>query len=314
MIYKLLLVRNRFTDSISLQKGLDWFKLNTPIEMVTEQLVTDFDVTTEKINNATYSGVVCGDDIYPKLRSVIPEGKYHAVVFMYGNTLDGIRVNVSKALPLYPGTDLVQLCKTNDGGKTINHELFHTFFHRLQRQQVLVEDPMDSVVIDGRVLAYYNNDNLDAVPSNRSIALGRISPYWDKVANIMVLSNPPTVPPALSLYKYFSPAEVSKYKLVPELWALLDKIRELSGVPISCTSGRRTVAENKAVGGTENSAHLRGLAVDWYCVDNFKRTKYLKAIANCGVPLFLEVAQRHLHIDIDASIHALDQTIISEDD
>ncbi len=193
MVYKLLIVRNRFTDKIKVQKGLDWFKKNTPLEITTEEITTDFDVTTEKISNATYSGVICGEDIYPKLRTVVPEGKYHAVVFIYGNNLDGIRVNASKALPLYPGTDLIQLCITKDGGTILNHEMFHTFFHRLQRQQVMVEDPMDSVTINGKVYPYYNNKFLDAKPSNRSIALERLSKYWDKVATILLLR--PVTPP-----------------------------------------------------------------------------------------------------------------------
>lgn len=188
MTYKILLVRNRFTEKIKIQKGLDWFSTNTPITIVTEELVTDFDVTTEKISNQKYSGVICGDDIYPKLRSVIPEGKYHAVVFMYGNDLAGIRVNVSKQLPLYPGTDLIQLCDTKDNGKSLNHEIFHTFFHRLQRQQVPVEDPMDFVVVDGIGRHYWNNGDLDAKPSNRSIALDRLKSYWNKVAHILILS------------------------------------------------------------------------------------------------------------------------------
>jgi len=313
MQYKLLIVKNRYSKSLDFKKGLEWFKANTPLEIITEELITDFDVTTEKINNATYSGVICGDDIYPKLRTVIPEGKYHAVVFVYGNSLNGIRVNASKAYPLYPGTDLIQLSTLNDGGKSLNHEIFHTLFHRLQRQQIMVEDCMDSVIVNEKIYAYYNNDDLNASHSNRSIAMERISPYWDKVGNILVLSQPSTIPSALSSYIFFSPAEVQKFKLVPELWSLMDKIRGLSGVSIIGTSGRRTIAENIAVGGQPNSAHLRGLAFDWVCTDNFKRTKYIKAIIECGVPVFLEIAKKHIHLDIDASIHALGQTIPSED-
>jgi hypothetical protein len=185
MTYKVLIVRNRYKKKLKLSKGLDWFKKRTPIEIVTEELVTDFDVTTEHISNQSYAGVICGDDIYPKLRTVIPEGKYHAVVFVYGNQLDGIRVNVAKALPLYPGTDLIQLCTVSDSGKSLNHEIFHTFIHRLQRQQVMIEDPMDRVVVDGIWQNYYNNSNLDAKPSNRSIAIERITPYWDKITTII---------------------------------------------------------------------------------------------------------------------------------
>lgn len=194
MQYKILLVRNRTSKTFDFKKGLEWFKAHTPLEIVHEELVTDFDVTTEKINNASYSGVICGDDIYPKLRFVIAEGKYHVVVFIPGNDLNGIRVNATKVLPLYPGTDLIQLFKINDGGKVLNHELFHTFFHRLQRQQVMgLEDPMDMVVIDGVLHPYYNNDGLDNVPSNRTIAIARLTPYWDKIANILILNKMPNV-------------------------------------------------------------------------------------------------------------------------
>ncbi len=184
MTYKILFVRNRIKGKFKLKKYLDWFKKNTPLEIVTEEIETDFDVTTEHISNATYKGVVCGDDIYPKLRTVVPEGKYHAVVFIYGNKLEGIRVNVAKTLPLYRGTDLIQLCTLGDNGKSLNHEIFHTFFHRLQRQQVMIEDPMDFVVHEGVGRPYFNNSSLNEKPSNRSVALERLAPYWDKVAHI----------------------------------------------------------------------------------------------------------------------------------
>lgn len=192
--YKLLIVKNRYDKKLSLNKYLNWFKENNLIEIVTEEIDTDFDVTTEKIKNATFSGVICGDDIYDKLRTVVPEGKYNAVVFIYGNDLNGIRVNVSKVLPLYAGTDLIQLCTLKDNGKALNHEIFHTFIHRLQRQQVMIEDPMDSVIVDGVIRAYYNNDVFDLkIKSNRTKAIERIGNNWDKVAKILVLDSKPIV-------------------------------------------------------------------------------------------------------------------------
>ena len=83
MLYKLLIVRNRFTKTLNIQKGLDWFKNNTPLEVVVaDEISTEFDTTTEKISGqGGRAGVIAGDDIYDKLRTVIAEGKYHAVVF-----------------------------------------------------------------------------------------------------------------------------------------------------------------------------------------------------------------------------------------
>jgi len=315
MIYKLLLVKNRYTKTLNFKKGLEWFKINTPLDVIiADEISTDFEVTTEKISNATYSGVICGDDIYPKLRTVIEEGKYNAVVFVYGNNLNGIRVNATKALPLYPGTDLVQICTTSDGGKSLNHEIFHTFFHRLQRQQVMIEDPMDSVVINGVVKHYYNNESINAKPSNRSIAIERLTPYWDKVEKILILNQTPMTLPTTSPYTHFSTKEIAKFQLKTELWEILDDSRALAGTPFILTSGFRTVEQNAAVGGKANSSHLRGLAADISCVDNKKRTAIIRGILGCGRPVFLEIAKKHIHIDIDSSIHELGQTITENDD
>ena len=293
-MYKLLIVKNRYTKKLNFSVGLDWFKKNTPIQMSIEEISTDFDVTTEKISNATYKGVICGDDIYPKLRTVIPEGKYHAVIFVYGNKLDGIRVNVAKQLPLYPGTDLIQLCQVTDKGKSLNHELFHTFFHRLQRQQIMIEDPMDSVVVDGILKHYFNNENLNSKHSNRTIALDRLKPYWDKVLNILVLN---TQTPQPTQYKYFKESEVVGLKT--KLVEMLDKAREIAGIPFVINSGYRTLAHNAEVGGTEDSSHTKGLAVDLRARNSTEHFLITKGLIIAGFTRISKKYPSHIHCDID---------------
>lgn len=119
---------------------------------------------------------------------------------------------------------------------------------------------------------------------------------------------------AKSKYQFFSEGEVAKFKLVPELWQVLDKARKEAGIPFLLTSGFRTPAENASAGGGANSAHLRGMAIDIHCIDTEKAFKIVKALMNCGTPVFIEQAQKHIHVDIDASIHGLNRLMASEDD
>lgn len=178
MIYKILLVKNRLRTKPNIKRYLDWFKLNTPIELVTEEITTDFDVTTKKAGNETYSGVICGDDILEKLRTVVPEHKYNCVVFMYGNELDGIRISAASGEPLYPDTDFVQTWRVTDNGKTINHELFHAFFCKAIRCGANLYDPMDTYI---KNLIF----TIDGVTdTNREMALKSLKPYWDIICAI----------------------------------------------------------------------------------------------------------------------------------
>lgn len=71
--------------------------------------------------------------------------------------------------------------------------------------------------------------------------------------------------------KYFKPEEFaskdgakSPYSNVVQdcLLELLDKIREEYGSPIVVTSGYRSEAHNRAVGGVSGSTHTLGLAAD----------------------------------------------------
>lgn len=58
----------------------------------------------------------------------------------------------------------------------------------------------------------------------------------------------------------------------------LDKVREKMGVPITVTSGYRSTALNKAVGGVVNSQHTKGLAADLVCYDKIGLVNCIKEI------------------------------------
>lgn len=84
---------------------------------------------------------------------------------------------------------------------------------------------------------------------------------------------------------------------------MLDHARGIAGVPFVITSGRRSVAENATAQGVENSAHLRGLAVDLACPLPGNRFKMVQALLMAGFRR-IGVYNLHLHCDTDLSLPA----------
>ena len=75
------------------------------------------------------------------------------------------------------------------------------------------------------------------------------------------------------------PNEIPSFEVAFNLYdtaCFLQKLRNLIGMPIVVTSGYRSEAVNKAVGGAKNSAHLRGGAADIRCKDNEKLLNVIK--------------------------------------
>lgn len=102
-------------------------------------------------------------------------------------------------------------------------------------------------------------------------------------------------------YKYFSQKEVDTFKLKPELWAKLDEARDLAGISFVITSGTRTPAHNKSVGGASNSAHLTGEGCDIRCRNNEERHKMLRALFLVGINR-VGIYDSHIHCDISKTL------------
>lgn len=174
---KILIVRNRFKKKLNWTKGIEYFSKNTPIQLEIEEVSTDWDLTFRHVSNDKYEATqnIIVTDYYDKLRSIAPEGKYDAVCLVYGNDAPGIRVSATESTPLYPDTDVMQVVKETDGGKTFNHEIFHVLFYKLARKGILLKDCMDT---------YKNDKSLDLnIDSNRNDALKLLAPYWNTLLN-----------------------------------------------------------------------------------------------------------------------------------
>ena len=84
-------------------------------------------------------------------------------------------------------------------------------------------------------------------------------------------------------------------KMQPEFLALLDQCRQDSGVPFIINSCYRSPAKNKRVGGSPNSMHLFGRAVDITCTLPSTRAVIMKAALSLG--LTVGVMRDALHLD-----------------
>lgn len=176
MDYKILIIRNRYTKRLQLQKCFDWFKENANLNITTEEITTDLDLESLQVGNHKFTGVIA-KGLNAKLKPIVPENKYNAVIFVYGNNLDGIRLNAANwEGSLYQNTELIQV--SDPRWQTVNHEMFHGFFGKLSRmgigQHVGVVDNMDTYFRDN-ILDVNNGD------TNRVIALRTLKPYWDKI-------------------------------------------------------------------------------------------------------------------------------------
>lgn len=126
----------------------------------------------------------------------------------------------------------------------------------------------------------------------------KFSDHKGKIQDLMVFTDIPNMIKEIKRYKYFTNEEVKGLK--PELITMLDKARELAGVPFVLTSTLRSPEVNDDVGGVQNSAHLSGLAVDIRVRNSNERFRILKALIEVGFNR-IGVAKTFCHADIDKS-------------
>jgi uncharacterized protein YcbK (DUF882 family) len=108
--------------------------------------------------------------------------------------------------------------------------------------------------------------------------------------------------------RYFKTEEfASRYeagsgsKMDPKFLSTLDNIRHDCGFPFVITSAYRTIEHNKSVGGAQNSAHLRGHAVDIRCSDGAQRLAIVSNAIKHGIKR-IGIAKTFVHLDNDPTL------------
>lgn len=81
----------------------------------------------------------------------------------------------------------------------------------------------------------------------------------------------------------------------------LDRMRAQAGFPFIINSGFRTVAHNKKVRGTANSAHIRGRAADIRAVTDAQKLAIVKAAIDQGITR-IGWGRTFIHVDDDPSL------------
>jgi uncharacterized protein YcbK (DUF882 family) len=79
---------------------------------------------------------------------------------------------------------------------------------------------------------------------------------------------------------------------------MLDKARDIAGVPFVISSGYRCASHNAAVGGVPTSAHVKGLAVDIKAVGSRNRFKVVEALIVMGCNR-IGIGKDFVHVDMD---------------
>lgn len=101
--------------------------------------------------------------------------------------------------------------------------------------------------------------------------------------------------------KHFQPSEFTckcgcgGNKMQSAFLEVLDKARELAGVPFKINSGYRCEKHNRAVGSTSKN-HTSGCASDISCTDGLSRFKIVKALIDAGFKR-IGVAKTFIHAD-----------------
>lgn len=103
--------------------------------------------------------------------------------------------------------------------------------------------------------------------------------------------------------KYFDMLEFrcpccGKVTINADFLKLLDKARDLAGIPFIINSGYRCWTHNKIVGGSANSSHLKGLAVDIRARTSNQKYLIVKSLLDVGISR-IGISDKYIHTDVD---------------
>lgn len=107
-------------------------------------------------------------------------------------------------------------------------------------------------------------------------------------------------------YRNFDPKEFespdiegSGYNMKSGFMEKLQHARNIADIPFVITSGYRSDAHNKDVGGVANSSHLKGVAADISVKNGFERLTILSSLLQVGFRR-IGIGEAFIHVDLDS--------------
>lgn len=246
----------------------------------------DMDVTYEALYETTYS--------WAGLKRIPTKSFKNSVIKVLGNLYNknaqyhGIIVDKDKSLAKATlngqansklGTFEIYAKRTTKKRYGMPHNtytLVHEILHFIE----------DSLGKDGALHAY-----LETKPKNLDAFIATLKPELPK-----------------KKYKHFTEEEV--VGLTHDFILKLDQAREIAGIPFAITSGYRSQAKNKAVGGVPNSLHTKGLAVDIRCRNSEERYKIVKGALQAGIneiTVYTRSGHVHLADDVEQTLSVINK-------
>lgn len=249
-----------------------------------------FNPITGKAELVGYYGL--NDSIRTKIKSLIKENDCDIAIIVWDidkvKQPNGVITSFTMSNSLYPDTEYIQIAinqyiKENFSiTNRITHEIMHALCFMASRKGYYQLDEMDKTK-DGK--DFYKNDDPNDIDGNYARTFKNLQPFLGNGVK----------------YKYFSESEVKRWKLKPDLWVLLDKMRGECGFPFNITSGLRTKDENDSLkDSVSDSAHLSGLAVDIACKGSSERFKMVQVAFANGITR-IGIGKTFVHMDIDKS-------------
>lgn len=129
------------------------------------------------------------------------------------------------------------------------------------------------------------------------ISIVAVIAYKFTMDKIMSTLNDFQISRHFNLQEFMSP-DTDEVKIDYRLVVVCERLRRELETPIIITSGYRTKAHNKKVGGSKDSYHMKGLAVDMQAMGLTLRKLFIKATKIKQVGGLGWYQDSHIHIDL----------------